>query len=99
MLNAACLKLYRGTEYKHFGTVAAAVSHCRPTVGEELTSHRASRAVDAVVTDTLKVVSQVRDRVVDWAAQQVLAVVKFGEPHSFSLRLASSSPRRTLRKS
>jgi hypothetical protein len=57
MLNAACLKLYRRTEYKHLGTVALlgfTLSHSR----RGLNFSPRFLAVDAVVTDTLKVVER-----------------------------------------
>lgn len=44
------------------------------------------------MADTLQVVSQIRHRVVDGAAQQILAVVKFGEAHLFSLDCCCVSP-------
>lgn len=42
-------------------------------------------AIDPVIADTFQVVSQVRHRVIDGAAQQILAVVEFSEAHPFSL--------------
>lgn len=44
------------------------------------------------MTDTIKVVSQIRHGVVDWTAQEILAVVKFGKSHPSNLWVASSSP-------
>jgi hypothetical protein len=42
-------------------------------------------AVNAVMADTLQMVSQIRHGVVDRTAQQILAVVQFGKAHFFSL--------------
>jgi len=49
-------------------------------------------AVDPVMTDALKVFSQVRDGVVNGAAQQVLAVVQLSEAHLLSLKRFYVSP-------
>jgi len=55
--------------------------------------------VDPVMTDTVKVVSQIRHGVVDGTAQEILAVIKFSEAHSSSLGAVSSSSLLPLRKS
>lgn len=44
------------------------------------------------MTDTIKVVNQIRHGVVDGTAQKIMAVVKFGESHPSNLWVASSSP-------
>lgn len=49
-------------------------------------------AVDVVMADAREVISQVRHRVVNRAAEQVLAVVKFAKAHLFSLELPCVSP-------
>jgi hypothetical protein len=51
-------------------------------------------AVDGVVAETLEMIRQVGQRVIDLAAQQILTVVQFRKTHG-----ALSLPSRLLRKS
>ncbi len=89
MPNGVCPTPYRRTGYNHSRMVAVAILRY-PTIGEGSVSHHAN-TIDAVMADTIKMVCQVRHRIVDRTAEEILAVVEFSESHSSNLGAVAKS--------